>query len=321
MPTFVLMVLLMAHGTRCQEAVAASQDLVRVIVTDAQVGVGDKDSSSGITNWIDLKHGPSASTSPEATQMKLQLIPAVDLDETQKLTIRFSLKDAATNSFVSPHQVFILLTNKNSKREIVYLADEVVVDASKDPQESSVGMKRNFKLDLVLGNRRNQLSGDNGIYDVSLIVGDDLISNSFIWNLLSVNINSGLNRDVTSSESTNDDYYKPKKEIHHVFRTPDKRPSFVVSDAFSLLVIIIPYITLIIFWSKIGINLSGFNLNQLFLPSFMFHTSLFLIFSLYFMFWLEFNMFTTLKCLMALGVVTFMSGHSLLSKIHSKKSA
>ena len=314
--TILISCLLINHGHGQQPI--GSRDLVKVIVTDAQYAVIDRDSSSQANaNWKDLKHQPSTDG-----QQKLILTPAIDLDDSQKLSIRFSLKDSANNNFVAPHQVFVVLAHKASEREIIFMADEVAEGASSKEEPA---VRRNFKFDLIIGGKKapklsQLMSGENGVYDISIIVGDNLISNSFIWNLLSANINFGSSAfKSTSGQSGGEisDFYKPKKEINHIFRTPEKRPPFVVSDLFAILVTVLPFLTLVIVWSKIGVNLKGFQLS---LSSLIFHSSLGLIFGLYFMFWLEFNMFTTLKFLLALAVIAFMSGHSLLSKLHAKNN-
>lgn len=71
-----------------------------------------------------------------------------------------------------------------------------------------------------------------------------------------------------------------------------------------------PINTQFVQWFRIGVNLKGFSLN---LSSIAFHLGLGAIFSLYGCFFVQLNMFTTLKWLAAAGTVVYMSGHSLLS--------
>ena len=65
-------------------------------------------------------------------------------------------------------------------------------------------------------------------------------------------------------------------------------------------------------WLKIGLNFSGFPLS---LSALVFHSGLALIFGLYVCFFIKLNMFQTCKYLAALGVITFLSGHQLLSRL------
>ena len=49
-----------------------------------------------------------------------------------------------------------------------------------------------------------------------------------------------------------------------------------------------------------------------------FHAGLGAIFTLYLYFWLQLNMFETIKYLVVIGVVTFLCGNSLLATIAKK---
>lgn len=103
--------------------------------------------------------------------------------------------------------------------------------------------------------------------------------------------------------------YGPKPEIQHTFREPEKRPPVLVSDAFTVLVIL-PFLLLLALWVAIGVNLSGFTLG---LANVGFHSGIALILSLMFsVFWKNMDMFLTLKCLSGVLLLTFLSGHCLL---------
>jgi oligosaccharyltransferase complex subunit delta (ribophorin II) len=103
--------------------------------------------------------------------------------------------------------------------------------------------------------------------------------------------------------------YGPKPEIRHLFREPEKRPPTLVSDAFTVLVIL-PLILLIGLWIAIGVNLSGFSFG---IANIGFHTGTALILSLMVSaFWKNMDMFLILKCLSGVLLITFLSGHYLL---------
>lgn len=71
-------------------------------------------------------------------------------------------------------------------------------------------------------------------------------------------------------------------------------------------------------WAKIGINFSSFQLS---LSAILFHTSLALIFLLYSCFFVKLNMFQTVKYLAGIGLLAYLSGHSLLSGLIKRNAA
>ena len=105
----------------------------------------------------------------------------------------------------------------------------------------------------------------------------------------------------------------PLPEIKHLFREPEKRPAPVVSYVFVLLCLL-PIAIMLIGWMWIGVGFSGFGLSSL-----GFHVGLGAIFTLYYYFWLQLNMFTTMKYLLMVGVVTFLCGNNLLVRLADKR--
>jgi len=102
--------------------------------------------------------------------------------------------------------------------------------------------------------------------------------------------------------------YEKLPEIKHLFREPEKRPSGVVSDLFTILCLA-PILLLLVLWFKIGVNVSNFPFS---IWAIGFHIGLAGIFWLYFVFWLQLNMFVTLKYLSIIGAITFFFGNRLL---------
>ncbi|KAL3098968.1 hypothetical protein niasHS_000956 [Heterodera schachtii] len=96
-------------------------------------------------------------------------------------------------------------------------------------------------------------------------------------------------------------------EISHTFRSPEPRPSVLVSDMFSVLCAS-PLIILFLLWLRIGINFGKFKFS---LSALGFHLGLCAVFGLYVFFWLELNMFQTLKWLAVIGVPTLFLGSRL----------
>ncbi|CAG2103181.1 unnamed protein product [Medioppia subpectinata] len=149
----------------------------------------------------------------------------------------------------------------------------------------------------------------NGLYEISLIIGDAVISNPIQWKIASINLQLSSSHSPSTEEAVSPFVSKP--EIKHLFREQEIRPAPVVSNAFSILVLL-PIVILFGLWLKIGLNFSGFPFT---LSALVFHTGLALIFGLYICFFIKLNMFQTCKYLTGLGVITFLAGHSLLSRL------
>ena len=116
---------------------------------------------------------------------------------------------------------------------------------------------------------------------------------------------------------TSGSLYEPKPEIQHVFREPEKRPPTIVSDAFTGL-IVASFGLLLLLWIRIGANVSNMSIS---LAALGFHAGLASIFGLFFVSWLQLDMFQTMKCLSGVAVLTFLSGHSLLKGLSSKRTS
>ena len=100
-----------------------------------------------------------------------------------------------------------------------------------------------------------------------------------------------------------------------MFREPEKRPLKFVSDLFSILAAL-PLVILLVLWASIRVNVSNLKLS---IWTLVFHLSLAGIFVLFGLFWLKFNMFETVRYLLAIGLVTFFSGNKLLRDISERK--
>ena len=111
--------------------------------------------------------------------------------------------------------------------------------------------------------------------------------------------------------------HRAKPEIKHVFREPEKRPPTIVSSAFTLLCLS-PFAIMLFIWMRLGVNASAFPYS---LPSIGFHVGLGSIFGLYYFFWLQLNMFDTIKYLIMIGIVTFLCGNTMLVKIAQRRKS
>merc|ERR1712107_438594 len=96
-----------------------------------------------------------------------------------------------------------------------------------------------------------------GVYSVSVIVGDAVVSNPLSWVAADVDIKLPASDDSKDQEPGP---FQPRPEIRHVFREPDSRPAAVVSNVFSLLCLV-PVLIMLGMWVKIGVNVSNFPVS------------------------------------------------------------
>jgi len=222
---------------------------------------------------------------------------AIAVNHKEHLSLSFTVQDSANQEEVRVHQAFVCLTHLATGAEIQYLAEAGGADA-------------NYKFDLDLAAAAQDFNSQAGEYGVKLIIGDAVIANPTAWTAATIDINF-----PEPEEGPEPGVYEVRPEIRHLFREPEARPASIVSNAFTLLCLS-PFLLMLILWARIGANISNITPS---LPTLGFHLGLGAIFGLYAMFWLQLNMFQTVKYLVVLGVVTFLCGNSLLSSIARSK--
>ncbi|XP_066589256.1 dolichyl-diphosphooligosaccharide--protein glycosyltransferase subunit 2 [Prorops nasuta] len=266
--------------------------LSEISVDHLEIGTGDADQT----------------TQPKLTRVTFpnKLSEIIEADSQQKLVIRFSLKDAISKKTVRVHQAFVRLSSasdaKVQDREIIFVAE---------PDASNL-----YKFDLPVGAGAVNFDHRSGNYNVELIIGDTRLSNPFQWHISTVNLkfpesSVGDTTDKNMSHKQKPNIYKTKQEIKHMFRQPEKRPPAFVSNLFTGLCLS-PVLLLLILWIKLEVNISNFPFSA---SAVLFHVGLGSIFVLFGIFWLQLNMFVTLRYLLGIGVVTFLAGNKLLSQI------
>lgn len=255
-----------------------------VAVDSFEIGIGDSDQT----------------TQPKFDKIAYdnKLGKKLEVDTLQKLVVRFSLKDKASGKPMVVHQAFVRFSNPTTKQEIIFIAE---------PDSNKL-----YKFDLDVGAKQGDFKQLSGVYAAELIVGDVVISNSFSWHFADVNLKLPLDASKLPAPYS---LHKPKPVIEHLFREPEKRPPVFVSNLFTGLVFV-PFSVLIGLWVKLGVNISNFPFS---LSALGFHVGLGAIFVLFGFFWLQLNMFQTLKYLLGLGVVTFLCGNKLLTKIANNR--
>lgn len=261
--------------------------LGRVKVASLEIGVGETDSTSNVKK--------------QAISYPNKLSAVLNADHLQKVILKAGLVDEASNKPLTVHQAFVLLEHKESKEEIVFVAEQDTTKA--------------YKFDLDVGARGADFGHRSGVYSVVIIVGDASISNSFKWHVADIELKFAQDAVTGNAESTNNTR-QPRPEIIHQFREPEKRPPRLVSDIFTALCAA-PLLILFILWAKLRVNISNFPFN---LSALGFHLGLGTILSLFGLFWYKLNMFETLRLLAPIALITFFFGNRLLRSIASRKA-
>lgn len=253
--------------------------MTEVVVENAEIGTIDRDQATSAKS-VKVQY-------PKQTETKLEA------DYHQKILMKFTLKDKNAKSTMVAHQAFVQFISKE-KEEIIFVAE---------PDSSDI-----YRFDLDIYSKAKEFDYASGVYEVSLIVGDAVIMNPFVWKVGEISLTFPVN---PNPPKTAENPFIPKPEIRHLFREQEKRPSSIVSNTFTGLVVV-PLLIMFIMWFKLGANLSNFPFS---LSAILFHIGLGAIFVLFGLFWLKLNMFTTLKYLSIIGTVTFLSGHNLLNRL------
>lgn len=219
-----------------------------------------------------------------------------EVDLSGKIGVQFKVN--AAGAAVKAHQAFFYLKNKQDSAVTTFIAEP----------DANLLYTATFEVKEHL-----EFSGE---YEVSLGVGDSLFRPGFIEVSLGGIVVTGL-PEPKRSGTFNRKYlekYDLLEEKSHTFREPEARPPVIISLVFTG-ACAVPLLGLLIAWRQMGINVQ--KLQSSFIP---FHVAIGSIFGLYFLYWYQLNMFTTLKCLGLLGSVTFILGNKVLSSLASSKS-
>ena len=248
-----------------------------------EIGIGDKDQ-------LAIKYEP--------IEYPASLKSTLECDGSQKISIKFSVRDLDELNDLTVQQAAIFFVNKKTNDDIIYFADHNQVT-------------KIYSKDINLAYKGKDFNYQSGDYAIKLIIGDSSFQKSIDWQLATINIQFNQEPLIESSWL---ERYLAKPEIVHQFRQAEKRPPTLVSHAFTLLCLS-PILILTFCWFKLGLNQSKFKLS---ISAFLFHGSLILVFALYTLFFIRLNMFTTCTCLSGVLGTLFLSGHYLLKDLASK---
>lgn len=257
--------------------------LGRVKVHSLEIGVAEADTSSSVKK--------QSVTYPQTLPGTLKA------DNTQKILLKTVLTDESTTKVITVHQAFVLMFNVETEEEIIFVAEQ---DSNKA-----------YKFDMDVGSHGADFRYKSGNYELHLIIGDSSISNSFNWHVANVELKFPQEMETSIKLPIRNTL----PEIEHMFRPPEKRPPRFVSDVFTGLCLT-PLVLLLIFWGKLGMNLSNFTFE---LSTLGFHSGFGGILALFAVFWVNLNMFQTLRLLIPIAVFTFICGNRLLRRIYAQR--
>ncbi|KAK5985024.1 Dolichyl-diphosphooligosaccharide--protein glycosyltransferase subunit 2 [Trichostrongylus colubriformis] len=259
-----------------------------IVVEDLKVGLLGKD---------DVATG--ANLASVAQFAKLSKV--ITADHTKRLYVSFSVKSKFTGRLVQPHQAFVLFKHTNGV-EVFYTA--------------YVQTGGKYIVDIDLAKSHKDFDGLSGRYTAFLIVGDHTIRVPMKWPFADfiLYLPPAPAQVTPKSQIIN---YNVLPEIKHIFRQSEKRPSTILSDAFTL-ISLSPLLLLFVLWFRIGLNFGNMPLN---LWTLIFHGSLTALFILYFISWLQLNMFETLKYLAVVSALTYLAGNHVLKAIADKRKS
>ncbi|CAD1475018.1 unnamed protein product [Heterotrigona itama] len=277
--------------------------LCEVAVDHMEIGTADADQT----------------TQPKLTRVLFpeKLSQKIEADSQQKLVMRFLLKDGANRKPMRTHQAFVRLSSASASNDDETKRGHEILFVAETDTSSHL-----YKFDMPIGTAAANFDYQSGDYNVELIIGDAVLSNPFQWTVATINLKfpepSSIGRaDRNALYKYKSNIYTTKPEIKHMFRQPEKRPPAFVSNLFTGLCLA-PILLLFALWAKLGVNISNFPFS---ISAVTFHLGLGSIFTLFGIFWLKLNMFVTLRYLFGLGVVTFLAGNKMLSRIaHKHKS-
>ncbi|GMP93312.1 hypothetical protein CsSME_00043201 [Camellia sinensis var. sinensis] len=222
----------------------------------------------------------------------------------QKLRLSFQLTTPLGHPF-KPHQAFLKLRHETKVEHIFVLGNS--------------GKQFEITLDFLgLVEKFFYLSGR---YDIQLTVGDAVMENSYLRELghIELDLPEPPEKATRPPPQAVDPYltYGPKAEITHIFRSPEKRPPQELSLAF-LALVFLPFLGFLVGLLRLGMNLKNFptaTVSATF--AILFHLGIAAVVSLYVLFWLKLDLFTTLKALSFLGIFLMFVGHKTLSHLAS----
>lgn len=252
-------------------------------VNSVEVGVGDIDGT----------------TSPKVTVVTYpnKLGDQLQADHLQKVSLKLNVRDK-WNKPVLVQQAFVRVAPLHSEQETIFVAE---------PDNS-----KTYKVELNVGSIAKHLNYNSGVYSLVIYLGDSAMANPIAWHVGEVAFNFGNDMNAVANERVSG----PLPELKHSFRSAEARPPRLVSDLFAC-ACAAPLLLLLALWAKLRVNLASFPITP---SALLFHLALGASLGLYGVLWLQLTMFETMRYLLPLGLVTFVSGHRLLRRLVQDKT-
>ncbi|KAI3387173.1 hypothetical protein SNEBB_001069 [Seison nebaliae] len=252
-----------------------------------------------ITNWI----GSNDKSKTYELSTTKKLGEKILLSSKESLVLKFNLESLKTKNDLSfpVQQSFIRFVHKDSGRDIFFVA------------ESTKSAPAKYQIQIKMGADADNFDRLIGNYELHLIVGDVRLIDYQSHHLCDLQLQFTNGKSEVQSKSSR---YDKKKEIIHIMKQEEKRPSIIISTLFSILVVGVPLGLLVVGWAKTGFN---FKLMKISLSAICFHTTLLAIFLLYYCYWAHLDMFTTIKWLGGYSVILILAGQQLLSTLFLRR--
>jgi len=172
-----------------------------------------------------------------------------------------------------------------------------------------------YSAEIDFSKNAKNFQNIGGLYSVELLIADALIENPLTISLVDIKLNFGEEQQSVDQQNLKANLYSKKPEIKHLFRQSEPMPPAIVSTVFAVMCLV-PLVIMLFLWMRIGFNFSKFSFS---LSGLIFHGTLAAIFGLYYLYWVQLDMFQTIKYLAILSGLALVFGNRLLSSLASHK--
>jgi len=212
--------------------------------------------------------------------------------------------DLTPENFI-PHQAFVRFTHLDTNLDTFFVAK---------PSGSGGG---GFTATINLSEELPTFLYRAGEYEVSLLIGDVALVVPVEFAMGTITLDFPAKTKPTYPLYTrpllhdSDNALGPMPEIHHQFRSPAPRPPIIVSTAFIILVLA-PLVIFILGLPVVGANTKGLPGGFGVVWTLGLFASLLGFLILLSSYWFTLTMFTTLRYLVPLSVITVITGRGAL---------
>ncbi|KAK5943017.1 hypothetical protein PMZ80_004022 [Knufia obscura] len=205
-----------------------------------------------------------------------------------------------------PHQAFLLLKDSSSNLDVSY--------------PLSVKESGKAKVDLTQKELPTQFLKSQSKVSASLVIASFGSSTGYNSEAFSLNVIS--DKGVSASTAEKPLRYGKLPEIHHIFRADQKSPNVLISTIFTLGAIAALPI-LLGAWLFLGGNINHFSkaMSDAPIAHALFVGSIIGLEGILFMYYSVWNLFQALPALVAVGLITFVSGSRALTEVQDRRLA